>query len=214
MADDGTARGGAATSCARAGAATLPARGDGVRRWRASVTCAGGATQDAAPSWGGPGTAPGARHPCTERMWNEFRAFLLKQNALALAIGVVVGGALDSVVKGLVEGFIMPLVQVLLPANTSWQAYTLPGPLPFKLGLIANALLNFAIIGLVAWRLSKLFIKDAPPPAVKACPYCRKGDLDSAASRCPHCTAILDVAALAGVPADGRPVAAGAPLRA
>ena len=135
-------------------------------------------------------------------MWNEFKAFLLKQNALALAIGVVVGGALDSVVKGLVEGFIMPLVQVVLPANVSWQTYQTP-VVPFKLGLIANALLNFVIIGFVAWRLSKIFVKSGPAPAVKTCPFCRKGDLDVQATRCPHCTGVLDAAAMAGVPAPG-----------
>ena len=31
-------------------------------------------------------------------MWREFREFLLKQNALALAIGVIIGAALGRVV--------------------------------------------------------------------------------------------------------------------
>ena len=136
-------------------------------------------------------------------MWQEFKAFLIKQNALALAIGVVIGGALDSVVKGLVEGFIMPIVTLFLPKDAAWQTYTLPGPIGFKIGMIANALLNFAIIGFVAWRLSKLFLKEAPaapPKAVKACPFCLMGDLDPAARRCPHCTSDLSGA---GVPSLG-----------
>ncbi len=32
-------------------------------------------------------------------MWKEFKAFLLKQNALALAIGVIIGAAIGKVVS-------------------------------------------------------------------------------------------------------------------
>ena len=41
-------------------------------------------------------------------MVTEFRAFLLKTNALALAIGVIIGAALGSVVNSLVNDIIMP----------------------------------------------------------------------------------------------------------
>ena len=40
-------------------------------------------------------------------MWNEFKSFLIKQNALALAIAVVIGGALDKIVKSLVDSAAM-----------------------------------------------------------------------------------------------------------
>ncbi len=142
-------------------------------------------------------------------MWQEFRAFLIKQNALALAIAVVVGGALDSVVKSIVDGLIMPIVVVASPdparyQNLTWQL----GPLALKPGLVLAALLNFVIVGFVAWRLSKLFLREAPAAAaktVKTCPFCFMGDLDPKASRCPHCTSVLDeVSGL--VPARAAPV--------
>src|SRR5207342_392561 len=41
-------------------------------------------------------------------MGSEFRAFLLKSNALALAIGVVFGAALGTVVNSLVKDIILP----------------------------------------------------------------------------------------------------------
>jgi large conductance mechanosensitive channel len=131
-------------------------------------------------------------------MWQEFKAFLLKQNALALAIGVVIGGALDSVVKGLVGGLIMPIVSVVTPPGSTWQTWVTPGPIPFQVGTILSALLNFVIIGFVAWRLSKVFIRDTPKPATKACPYCLMEDLDLKATRCPHCTS--EIAGAAPVP--------------
>src|SRR4029079_3741067 len=40
----------------------------------------------------------------------EFRGFLLKSNALALAIGVIIGGALGTVVNSLVNDIIIPPV--------------------------------------------------------------------------------------------------------
>ncbi|HEY7524052.1 MAG TPA: large conductance mechanosensitive channel protein MscL, partial [Candidatus Limnocylindrales bacterium] len=47
-------------------------------------------------------------------MLDEFRAFLLRTNALALAIGVIIGGALGTVVSSLVDDIIMPPVGKLL----------------------------------------------------------------------------------------------------
>jgi len=47
-------------------------------------------------------------------MIGEFRGFLLKTNALALAIGVIIGGALGTVVNSLVNDIIMPPIGLLL----------------------------------------------------------------------------------------------------
>ena len=47
-------------------------------------------------------------------MVSEFRAFLLKTNALALAVGVIIGTALGTVVNSLVNDIIMPPVGLLL----------------------------------------------------------------------------------------------------
>ena len=128
----------------------------------------------------------------------EFKAFLVKQNALALAIGVVIGGALDTVVKGIVGGLIMPIVAAATPREQAWQSWVTPGPVQFQVGNVANALLNFVVIGFVAWRLSRLFAPDQLPsakPATKACAYCFKEDLDARAVKCPHCASQLAPAA-------------------
>ena len=47
-------------------------------------------------------------------MMAEFKAFLLKTNALALAVGVIIGIALGNVVNSLVNDIIMPPIGVLL----------------------------------------------------------------------------------------------------
>jgi large conductance mechanosensitive channel len=124
--------------------------------------------------------------------WREFKAFLLKENVLALAIAVVVGTALNAFVTAVVEDLIMPIVAAVTPDPTTWQTAVTPGPIPFKIGHLGGALLNFLIIGVVAWRISRMFIRPSPAaaPATKPCPFC-KMNLDAAATRCAHCTSQL-----------------------
>lgn len=129
-------------------------------------------------------------------MWQEFKAFLIKQNAIALAIAVVIGAALNTLVQAIVNDFIMPAVAVVTPSG-EWQkvVWTI-GPLKLGVGNFLSALLNFLIIGFVCWRISKAFVKAAPaapPPPTKQCPFCRM-DMDPAATRCPHCTSELAAA--------------------
>lgn len=126
-------------------------------------------------------------------MVKEFKEFLLKQNIIALAIAVVVGTALNTVVKALVDDFIMPLVLYVAPGG-EWQKMTWNvGPVKFGVGDFLAALINFLIVGLVAWRISKVFIKPAAEKPTKDCPFCRMS-MDAKATRCPHCTSQLAAA--------------------
>ena len=129
-------------------------------------------------------------------MWQDFKAFLIKQNALALAIAVVIGGALDRVVKAIVDALIMPIVTMFSPSPERWESLTIPGPIPLRYGLVVSAIINFFIVGFVVWRISKAFIRPEPAaagPAVKICPFCTMS-IGAAASRCPHCTSALSPA--------------------
>ena len=121
----------------------------------------------------------------------EFREFILKQNVLALALAVVVGAALNGLVKAIVDGLIMPIVAVLTPSG-DWEKSTWNvGPVHFSVGAVLAALLNFGVIGLVAWRISKVFIRpEAAKAPTKVCDYCRS-TVDALATRCPHCTSSL-----------------------
>ena len=47
-------------------------------------------------------------------MWSDFKAFLLKTNALALAVAVIIGAAAGAVVTSLVNDIIMPPIGLLL----------------------------------------------------------------------------------------------------
>jgi large conductance mechanosensitive channel len=123
-------------------------------------------------------------------MIKEFKEFLLKQNIVALAIAVVVGTALNTLVKALVDNFIMPVVAAIGPGG-EWQTATWNvGSVKFGIGDFIAALINFLIIGFVAWRISKIFVKPEAEAPKKDCPYCRMS-IDAAAIRCPHCTSQL-----------------------
>ena len=123
-------------------------------------------------------------------MFKEFKDFLLKQNVVALALAVVVGTALNALVKALVDDFIMRIIVAFGP-DGEWQKATWSvGPVKFGIGDFFAAVINFIIIGFVAWRISKIFIKPEAVAPVKNCPYCRMS-MDPAATRCPHCTSQL-----------------------
>ena len=121
-------------------------------------------------------------------MLRDFRNFLMKDNFIALAIAVVLGGAAGKLVQAIVDDFIMPIVGALTPAG-DWQKATWDvGSAKFGVGDFVSVAINFIIVAFVVWRIAKLLEKPAPPPPnMKDCQYCRMS-MDAAASRCPHCT--------------------------
>ena len=124
-------------------------------------------------------------------MLRDFRNFLLKENFIALALAVVLGGAVGKVVTAIVDDFIMPIVGAAAPAG-EWQKATWDvGSVKFGVGDFASVLINFIIIAFVIWRISKLLEKPAPPPVtVRTCQFC-KMPIEDGATRCPHCTSQL-----------------------
>jgi large conductance mechanosensitive channel len=126
-------------------------------------------------------------------MLSEFRAFLLKTNALALAIGVIIGGALGTVVNSLVNDLIMPPIgyvlggvdfsqlKVVLKAAVGGDPST---EVAIRWGAFINAIIAFVVIGFVVWQISKMFIKEPAPAEVKTCPFCKEPNaVDASKSR-------------------------------
>ena len=46
--------------------------------------------------------------------WEEFKTFAIKGNAMALAIGTIIGGAFSTITKSLTNDIIMPVVNIFL----------------------------------------------------------------------------------------------------
>ena len=46
--------------------------------------------------------------------WEEFKSFAIKGNAMALAVGTIIGGAFGTITKSLTDDVIMPIVSIFL----------------------------------------------------------------------------------------------------
>lgn len=129
-------------------------------------------------------------------MWSEFKAFLLKTNALALAVGVIIGAALGTVVTSLVDDIIMPPIglalggvdfgalRIVLQEATNGDPAT---EVAIRYGAFINAVVTFVIIALVVFWISKMFLQEPPPEEVKTCPFCKEANAVDA-TRCKACT--------------------------
>ena len=124
-------------------------------------------------------------------LWQQFKAFLLEQNAVALAIGVVIGGAVAKVVSGIVDDILMPILGVLLPGG-EWRSaqWVLSGTNAIRYGDLIGRLVDFTIVALVIFFATKALLrpgkKPEAAPATKTCAQCRE-TIPAAATRCRAC---------------------------
>lgn len=132
-------------------------------------------------------------------MLKEFKSFLLQTNALALAVGVIIGGAVGKVVSSLVADILMPLISLAIPGG-SWKEskFILSSSVDAAGKTVENAVsygaflgtvIDFVIIAAVVFIIGKAMIKPAPAPpapAMKTCPECLES-IPQAARRCRAC---------------------------
>jgi large conductance mechanosensitive channel len=135
----------------------------------------------------------------------EFRGFLTKTNALALAIGVIIGAAVGNVVSALAADVLMPVIGLVLPGGDWRQAKFVLHSTTDAVGKITEnailyghflgTLIDFLIISFVVFLIVKMLVKPVPTPpaaAMKSCPECLEM-VPAAARRCRACTASLTV---------------------
>lgn len=133
-------------------------------------------------------------------MFAEFREFLLKQNALALAIGVIIGAAIGRVVSSLAADIIMPVISLGIPSG-EWRSARLvlsetigPDSKPvvnaINYGVFVGTVLDFVIVAFVVFLIVRQFLKPAAPPPTKECPSCLEV-IPMQATRCRACTSVL-----------------------
>jgi len=133
-----------------------------------------------------------------------FKEFLLKTNALALAIGVIIGGAVGKVVSSLVSDILMPPIGKLLGGvdmsglfvtvgakqyDTIAEAKA-AGAATINYGVFLNTIVDFVIISFCIYMITKIAMKPAPAapgPAMKECPQCAESILEKA-KKCRYCT--------------------------
>lgn len=133
-------------------------------------------------------------------MIGEFRGFLTKTNAMALAIGVIIGAAVGNVVSGLASDILMPVIGLLLPAGDWRQAKIVLSTVTDAAGKTSESailyghfigtIVDFLIISLVVFLIVKALVKPAPAEPAKICPECLE-KVPVAARRCRACTSAL-----------------------
>ena len=124
-------------------------------------------------------------------MLSEFKAFLLTTNALALAIGVIIGAALGSVVTSLVDDILMPPIGKLIGGvDFATLAIDLGGGAAIRYGAFLNAVITFIIVAFVVWQISRMFIKEPAPEEVKTCQFCMEPN-NVGATKCRACTSAI-----------------------
>ncbi len=126
--------------------------------------------------------------------WDEFIAFAVKGNAMALAVGTIIGAAFSTITKSLTDDIIMPIVAIFM-GGIDFSELKLVLPRLFSepvldeagneilntlnYGNFISAVINFAILALVVFFLVKALNKmaeigkkkeEAAPPAPPAPP--------------------------------------------
>lgn len=124
----------------------------------------------------------------------EFRGFLTKTNALALAVGVIIGAAVGNVVSALVADILMPIIGLALPGG-GWRdaKLALGGDSAILYGHFLGVILDFVIIAFVVFLIVRTLVKPVPEPAaepMRKCPECLDM-IPQAARRCRACTATV-----------------------
>ena len=99
-------------------------------------------------------------------MLNDFKKFLIKGNAIDMAVGFIFGAAFATVIKSLIKYIIMPPIGVLLGAvDFSELSYELlpktetADAVVISYGLFLNDVVSFVILGFVIFMMVRTISK-------------------------------------------------------
>ena len=88
-----------------------------------------------------------------------FRQFLKEYKVLSLAVGFIMGTAVNDLMKSLVTNVLMPLLNPLIP-DGSWETAVFSlGKITIEWGLFLNSLLHFLLLALVVYLLVKKLLE-------------------------------------------------------
>lgn len=145
----------------------------------------------------------------------EFKEFALRGSVIDLAVGIIIGGAFNNLVKSLVSDVITPPIGFLFGSDFSNLFWTIgpghydtladaqqAGVATLNYGVFINNLISFLIMAVAVFFLVKIINTlrrrldsgKEPTATTKPCPYC-VSTIPIGATRCPNCTSELPKAA-------------------
>lgn len=148
-----------------------------------------------------------------KKFLQEFKDFITKGNVLDMAIGVIIGAAFKDIVTSLTNNIIQPILDLIV--KTEFGAKILlkgegEAAVYLEYGQFISSVINFLIMAFIIFlivkaikkaeelgnKLVKLGKKDEiaeepAAPTIKTCPFCMS-EIAIDATRCPHCTSVLE----------------------
>lgn len=129
-----------------------------------------------------------------------FKQFILKGNAVDLAVGIIIGASFSAVVNSLVKDLITPFISAIGGQPNFSSLYFTINNSKFMVGDFVNALIAFFINAAVIYffvvvpmnRLMANVNKNKKPldPSTKKCQECLS-EIPLEAKRCAFCTAVF-----------------------
>ena len=151
-----------------------------------------------------------------KKFFKEFKEFAMRGNVIDLAVGVIIGGAFQAIVKSLVDDIVMPLIGIITKNDfaskfvqltgretlyATVEEATEAGVSILTYGNFISAVINFIIMAFVIFlfikglnklsSIGKKEEKEEPAPTTKVCPFC-KSEIAIDATKCAHCTSDVE----------------------
>ncbi|MCL2629498.1 MAG: large conductance mechanosensitive channel protein MscL [Alphaproteobacteria bacterium] len=123
---------------------------------------------------------------------HDFGEFIRKGSAIDMAVGIITGAALTSLVNSFVKDIFTPPIGLLIGGlDFSDLHIPLGRTARMNVGVFINVLISFAItmfaIFLIVKVANRIRGHGQQAPATRECPDC-KMSMSPAATRCPYCT--------------------------
>ena len=135
-----------------------------------------------------------------KKFLEEFKLFALRGNVIDLAVGVIIGGAFQAIVKSLTDDILMPLLGLFVRSDFKDVAVSILG-VEVRYGAFISSVINFLIMAFLIFilvkgmnalsRLGRKAEEEIEEATTKKCPFCCN-EIAVEALRCPHCTSVLE----------------------
>ena len=135
-----------------------------------------------------------------KKFFDEFKTFALRGNVIDLAVGVIIGGAFQAIVKSLTNDVLMPAIGLFVRNDFQELVFTVRD-VEIRYGAFISAIINFVIMAFIIFLMVKAINKltsigkkkeeAIEEVTTKKCPYCMS-EIAIEATRCPHCTSELN----------------------